>query len=373
MTSSTLLRPLDIDVEGAGDDLVATAPTFRPDLEREIDLIEEVARRTGFDAIGRSVARPDQQIGALTRSQHERRLVTDALVGAGGAETVTVPLVAPDALHPFDPGPAVELANPLRADESVLRTRLLPGLLTVAAGNAARGRPDLALFELGTVFDAPAPDPDALLPTERTHLAGLLTGTLARRPLEPDRPVDAYDAVDWLRAVLDALELAGWTLEPATVPGYHPTRAARLVVDGVDAGPVGELAAATLTRATAPGPAVAFEIDLDTLADAPRRDRSFQELSPFPPSTIDLAFVVRDDVPAAALARTLGDAAGPVLESVRPFDEYRGEQLGVGVKSLAFMLVFRAADHTLTDAEVAELRRRGIDAAAAAHDATLRE
>ena len=104
---------------------------------------------------------------------------------------------------------------------------------------------------------------------------------------------------------------------------------------------------------------MAFEVDLETLCSAARRDRSFRTLSPFPPSTIDLAFVVRDDVPAAALARTLRDAAGAVLETVRPFDEYRGEQLGEGRKSLAFMLVFRAPDHTLTDA--------------AAHDATLRE
>jgi phenylalanyl-tRNA synthetase beta chain len=365
------LRPLEIDVEGAGDEIVATAPTFRPDLEREIDLIEEVARRTGFDAIGRSIARPAEQIGALSHRQRDRRLVTDALVGLGGSEAVTIPLVAPGALAPFEAGPAVELANPLRADESVLRTTLLPGLLTVAAANAARGRPDVALFELGTVFGTPAPGD--VHPTERLHLAGLLTGTVARRPLEVDRPADGYDALDWLRAVLDALGVASWALEPAAVPGYHPTRAARLVSDGDDTGTVGELAAATLAGATAPGPAVAFEVDLETLCDAPRRDRSFRVLSPFPSSTIDLAFVVRDRVPAATLAQTLRDAAGNLLEAVRPFDEYRGEQFGAGVKSLAFTLTFRAPDHTLTDAEVAELRRRCIDAVTGHHDATLRD
>jgi phenylalanyl-tRNA synthetase beta chain len=365
------LRPLQIDVEGAGDDIVAIPPTFRPDLDREIDLIEEVARRTGFDAIGRSVARPDEQIGALSHRQRDRRLVTDALVGAGGSEAVTVPLVAPDALGPFDAGPAVELANPLRADESLLRTVLLPGLLTVAAANAARGRPDLALFEIGTVFGTPPPD--EVHPTERLHLAGILTGTVPRRPLESDRPIDVHDAVDWLRAVLDALEIATWTLEPAPVPGYHPTRAARLLTDGRETGTIGELAPATLTRAGAATPTVAFEVDLETLWGATRRDRSFQALSPFPPSTIDLAFVVRDEIPAAALAQTLRDAAGGVLETVRPFDEYRGEQLGDGMKSVAFMLVFRAPDHTLTDAEVADLRRECVDAVAAAHQATLRE
>ncbi len=366
-----VLRPLGIDVESAGDEIVAVPPSFRPDVDREIDLIEEVARRTGFDAIGRGIARPTEQIGALSRRQRERRLVVDALVGAGGAEVVAIPLVAPDALAPFDVGPAVELANPLRSDELTLRTTLVPGLLAVAAANAARGRPDVALFELGTVFGPPPAG--AKLPTERLHLAGLLTGSVHRRPVEVDRPVDGYDALDWLRAVLDALEIAGWALEPTAVPGYHPTRAARLRVDGHDVGTVGELASATATSADAPTPAVAFEADLDQLLDASRRDRSFRELSPFPPSTIDLAFVVPEILPAAAIVDSLRAAGGDLLEDVHPFDEYRGEQLGPDAKSVALTLTFRAADHTLTDAEVATLRTRSIERVTSDHDATLRE
>ncbi len=365
------LQPLEIDVTGHGDDLVATPPTFRPDLEREIDLIEEVARRVGFDAIGRSVARPRDQIGTLTRRQRERRLVADALVGAGAAEATTMPLVAPELLAPFGLGPPVELTNALRADESALRAALLPGLLTVAATNAARGRPDVALFELGTIFAAPTGG--AHLPVERQHVAALTTGTLTRRPLEPDRPVDLVDAVDLLRVVADALELADWDLDPTPIPGFHPTRAARVVVAGQPVGTVGELTAATLTATGAPSPAVAFEVDLDALAAAPRRDRAYQVPSPFPPSTIDLAFVVDETVTAAAVARTLRAAGGPLVEAVEAFDEFHGAQLGAHRKSLAFTLRFRAPDHTLTDAEVGELRQRGIDAVVAAHDATLRQ
>jgi phenylalanyl-tRNA synthetase beta chain len=364
------LQPLEIDVTGRGDDLVATPPTFRPDLEREIDLIEEVARRVGFDAIGRSVARPRDQIGTLTRAQHERRLVADALVGAGAAEATTIPLVAPDLLTPFELGPAVELTNSLRADESVLRTALIPGLLTIAAANAARGRPDLALFELGTIFAAPVPG--AHQPTERQHVAALTTGTLARRPLEPDRPLDVLDAVDLLRVVVDALELAEWELDPALIPGFHPTRAAHVVIAGQPVGVVGELTAATLATNGAPKPAVAFEVDLDAVAAAPRRARTFQMLSPFPPSTIDLAFVVDETITAAALARTLRAAGGPLVEAVEAFDEFHSPQLGAHRKSLAFTVRFRAPDHTLTDAEVGELRQHGIDAVVATHDATLR-
>jgi phenylalanyl-tRNA synthetase beta chain len=364
------LRPLGIDVSGRGDEIVATTPTFRPDLEREIDLIEEVARTVGFDAIGRGTARPRDQIGGLSRSQRERRAVADALVGAGCTEAVTMPLVAPAALADFGVTDPVPLANPLRADESVLRASLLPGLLAVAAANAARGRPDLALFELGTTFFAPPPD--RVLPTERTHVAALLTGTVHRRPLEPDRPVDVYDAADLLRAIADTLGLDDWAIEPATVPGYHPARAARLRAGGEVLGHAGELGPEPQARAGLPGPAVAIEADLERLLTAPRRDRTFRPLSPFPPSTIDLDFVLGDDVPAAAIADTLRAAIGPTLEDVRLFDEFRSDQLGPGKRSLAFTLRLRAADRTLTQADVAELRQRSIDAVAHRHGATLR-
>ena len=261
------LRPLEIDVTGNGDDIVAIPPTFRPDLEREIDLIEEVARRVGFDRIGRTVARPRDQVGGLTAAQTDRRHVADALVGTGAAEVTTIPLVAPALLARFGFADPVALANPLRADESVLRASLLPGLLTTAAANTARGRPDLGLFEVGTVFFPP--DTDQLLPVERLDVGAVLTGTLERRPLEADRPVDAYDAVDLVRVVADALELDGWDLEAATIPGYHPGRAARIRAGGVVVGAVGELHRDVLAAVGLAAPVVGFEADLEALRAAP--------------------------------------------------------------------------------------------------------
>ena len=363
------LRPLDIAVEGAGDDIVASPPTFRPDLTREIDLIEEVARSIGFASIGRRVARPADQVGGLTHEQQARRTIADTLVGAGCAEATTVPLVAPDALADFDTARPVILANPLRADESVLRSALVPGLLATAAANAARGRADVALFELGTVFLPPAAG--EVLPTERLHVAAVLTGVVARRPLEPDRPVDVADGVDLLRAIAEAIGLAAWDVEPGSLSGYDSTRTARLTVDGAAVGQAGEVAAGVLARHELHGPVVAVELDLTALASAPRRDRAFREPSPFPPSTIDLDFIVDESVPAARIVATLRAAGGDLLEAARPFDEYRGAQLGPGRKSLAFALVFRAR-HTLTQAEVAALRDRCIDAVTRTHDAVLR-
>ncbi len=367
------LRPLGIEVEGSGDDITAIAPTFRPDLEREIDMVEEVARRVGFASIGRTVARPREQVGGLTRRQHERRVVADALVGAGLSEAVTIPLVAPGDVEragaPMDR--LVEAANPLRAEESVLRTRILPGLLRAVAHNHAHGLSDVALFETGRVFLTPGGN-GALLPEEPTHLAVALAGSVRRRPVEPDRPVDAFDALDALRVVFDALEIADARTESAARPGFDPNRAAAVLVDGDEIGVVGELDRVLVGVLELAPPVVGFEVDVDRLLDARRRDRAFRPLSPYPPSTIDLAFVVGEEVAAGAVAATLQDAAGDVLEDVRFFDVFRSEALGETRKSLAFALRFRAPDRTLTDDEVGEIRRRCIDAATREHQAELR-
>jgi phenylalanyl-tRNA synthetase beta chain len=367
------LRPLGIEVDGSGDDITAIAPTFRPDLEREIDIVEEVARRIGFDAIGRTVARPDEEVGGLTRRQRELRTVADALVGAGLAEAVTIPLVAPTDLEragaPVDR--LVEAANPLRAEESVLRTRILPGLLRAVAYNHVHGLTDVALFELGRVFLAPTAK-DALLPDEPSHLAVALAGTVRRRPVEPDRPVDPYDAMDALRQVLDALEVADGRTELATRPGFDPARAAAIVVDGAEIGVVGEVDRSVLDALELVPPVVGFELDLGQLLHARRRDRAFRPPSPYPPSSIDLAFVVAEDVAAADVADTLRKAPGDLLEEVRLFDVFRSDALGARRKSLAYALRFRAPDRTLTDDEVGEVRQRCIDAVARDHGGELR-
>ena len=365
------LRPLDIDLEGSGDAIAAIPPTFRPDLEREIDLVEEVARRVGFDAIGRTVAKPDDQVGALTRPQRERRLVGDVLVGAGLCEAVTIPLVAVADLEctgaPLDR--LVEAANPLRAEESVLRTRILPGLLRAVARNRAHGLADVALFELGHVFLATGAE---TLPDEPHHLAAVIAGAVRRRPVEDDRPVDVHDAVDVLHQLFDALEVADGRTESAVRSGFHAARAAAVLVDGREVGAVGEVDGKVLEALDLAPPVVALEVDLDRLLAADRRDRAFRPPSAYPPSNIDLAFVVREDVAAGDVAGTLRASGGELLEDLRLFDVFRSGSLGDRRKSLAFALRFRAPDRTLTDEEVGGLRQRCIEAVTAAHGAELR-
>ncbi len=366
------LEPLGVVVERDGATLVATPPSWRPDLEREIDLVEEVARGIGFQHIGRTVPRPPQA-GGLTRRQRERRLVADALVGAGLSEAITLSLVAPADLEragaPTDR--VVRAANPLRAEESVLRTGVLPGLLRAAANNRAQGAPDVGLFEVGRVFLTPAANAGPL-PEEPEHVALVLAGARRRRPVEADRPIDGYDAIDAVLAVTDALGTETPELVRADVAGFEPGRCARVVVGAVDVGVVGELDGTRLGALGLEAPVVAAELVLDALLAAPRRDRAFRRLSRFPVSTIDLAFVVGSDVVAAAIAQTIRAACGDLLEGVHVFDVFESDALGAGRRSVAFTLRLRAHDRTLTDAEVGELRAAAIAAVTNAHGAELR-
>jgi phenylalanyl-tRNA synthetase beta chain len=370
------LRPLEIEIEelgaGGGDEFVAIAPTFRPDLEREIDMVEEVARRIGFNEIPRTLPHTTGVAGGLTVRQRERRVIEDVMVGTGASEAMTVPLIAAVDLERFglDTDGTVEATNALRAEEPYLRPAILPGLLKAGAYNAGQGMADLALFELGHVFSTPAPD--NLLPDERDHLALLLTGTVARGPIEPDRVVDPYDAVDALEALLEALELANVELVAGPAPGFDPTRSAAITVGGAAIGHLGALSSSVLDAFGIPVAGVAIELDVDGLMGAARRDRTFRAQSRFPGSSIDLAFVLPESVPGASVERTLRTATGDLLEAVRVFDEFRSNALGPDRRSLAFALRFRAPDRTLTDTEIAGLRQAAIDSVIAAHDAELR-
>jgi phenylalanyl-tRNA synthetase beta chain len=382
-TVKALLQPLGIDCTPVGDDGVfdAVCPTWRPDLEREIDLVEEVGRRHGLNRIRRTVPVSPGNVGLLTPRQRERRRVADVLVGAGYTEAMTLPLISPADLRRtgLEAGAVVEVENPLRSEESVLRPAIRPGLLKAVQYNASHGNANVALFEIGTVFfppdeEAAARRPvfdgvfhgdGALLPDEHEHLAAVRSGLIARRPFEADRVVEPADVVAVIDALRDALRLRDLQLESAQPPGYRPGRAAHVLVDGVVIGTVGEVADDVTRAHDLAAVVVTLELDVDLLLAGSRRDAAYVNVSRFPASNIDLAFIVRDDVAAAAVEAALRAAAGDLLEAVTLFDIFEGGALGPGQRSLAFSLQFRAPERTLTNEEVGELRRRCIDAAGA--------
>jgi phenylalanyl-tRNA synthetase beta chain len=344
--------------EAGADELAVTVPTWRWDTTTETDVVEEVARLHGYENIAHTVPRSDQ-VGHLTEYQHSRRLVRQVLVGAGCDETQPLPFLAPGDLERCGlPEEAITLTNPLVAEESVLRTSLLPGQLKAVAYNQSHRVGAVRLFEIGHVY--PPSTGDQLLPDEHEAMAVCLSG------------VDAGAAVEVLHLLERALALPNVDVRPAEIGGLHPTRAAEVVVAGAVRGSVGEVDPAVLDAYDIDGRVAWLELDLQATLDGPHGTRTYTPVSKFPSSDIDLAFVVPDAVRALDVRRTLVEAGGPLLVELQLFDVYRGTGVDPGSRSLAYRLRFQATDRTLTDLEVGEARAACIAAVETAHGATLR-
>ena len=353
----------EVDTEadsGTGDGaaLDVTIPTWRWDTATETDVAEEVARLHGYENIARTVPTANSA-GGLSAYQKDRRLVRDVLVGAGCLETQPMPFVAPGALEAVAlPEDGITLANPVDDRESVLRTSLLPGQLQAVAHNQRHFNGDVRLFEIGHVYGSPPQG--ELLPDEREFLAVALAGE------------EAPAAVAVLDLLAEALALPALELRAKALPGLHPGRSAEVVVAGRTRGQAGEIDPAVLEAAGVSGRVAWLQLDLQQVLGGPRARRRYRPVSKYPPSDVDLAFVVADDVAAARLERALRTGGGDLLVSVELFDSYRGPGVPEGSRSLAYRLRFQAADRTLTDANVAEARQRCIDEASQRTGATLR-
>jgi phenylalanyl-tRNA synthetase beta chain len=356
---SELLEPIGFATAPAADGLDVEIPSWRFDSETEIDVIEEIARHHGYSSLGRTLPRAETT-GGLTPAQAERRRLRALLVGRGLSEAMPMPFLAPGDLARCGlPDDGIVIANPLVAEQSVLRTALLPGLVGAVSYNWSHRNHGVRLFEIGHTFNRPSAA-DAELPDERECLGVALAG------------VDAPAAVHLWWFVAEELAVPGARLENAEVPGFHPTRAARVLVDGVAVAAVGEIDPGVL-EAHGIGERVAYlEVDLDGLLALPHRDRTYRAFSLFPTSDVDLAFEVDDGVPASEVEDAITGAGGDLLWSVRLFDVYRGAGVADGRRSLAYTLRLQAPDRTLTDADVAEVRQQVIDAVQTALPATLR-
>ncbi|HEX6392177.1 MAG TPA: phenylalanine--tRNA ligase subunit beta [Acidimicrobiales bacterium] len=360
--------------------LDVVVPSWRLDTEREIDVIEEVARMWGYSRIRRTVpAGTSGRAGGLTTHQKECRRIRDILAGAGYDEAWTTTFLAPGDLERagLDPA-AVEVENPLDQSESILRTSLLPGMLKAVKFNRDRQAGDVCLFEIGNVFAIPPKG--TVTPTE-TEMLGVIMAPVpatgrrqtAGSPDSDDDSRPAFSAARTWRLVSEALRLEGQQVQGDSVAGLHPARAARIVgSNGVAFGALGELDAEVAARYGLAGRLGYLELSLDALARERRTPFESRPVSRFPAGDIDLAFVLREDVPAGEVRSTIATAGGDLLEACWLFDIYRSEQLGLGNKSLAFRLRFRADDRTLDDADLAGLRQAAIDAVTSRHDAQLR-
>jgi phenylalanyl-tRNA synthetase beta chain len=360
-----LLRPLGFEPALRAPGLhTVGVPTWRLEVGREIDLVEEVARMWGYRRIPRTVpAGSGRRTGGLTPRQRERRRVRQVLAGSGLDEAWTTTFLAPGDLERagLDPS-AVEVENPLDRSESLLRTSLMPGLLKALRFNLDRQTDDLALFETGRIFRLPADGAD--LPVEEEHLgAAFLPTPVAGRPAT----AAVESAVRCWQFLEQALRLDGTTVEAGAVPGLHPGRSALLVgPDATVLGHVGEVDPEVVAAYGLAGRAGWLMVSLDALALAPRRSRLAADVSRYPASDVDLAFVAPDGLPAAVLVAAVRAAGGELVEDASVFDVYRGERVGAGRRSLALRVRLRALDRTLAESELASVRQKLIAAAAAA-------
>jgi phenylalanyl-tRNA synthetase beta chain len=304
------------------------APTWRArDVTREVDVVEEVARLR-LDEVPFTLPSRREMFGALSPLQRLRRRLEDLLVGLGLTETYT------PSLRPDDPNPqALRLPEPLSAELAVLRTTLLPSLVEAARRNVELGAERVRLFEIGRVY-LPADG----LPDEQTHVAAIVDGGWPR----------AKGIVDTIYAALKAEP----SFERVEHELLHPGKSA-----ATEAGVVGELHPGVLD-----GVWGAFELDLAKLLEVAREEVRYTDVVSFPPVHQDLAFAVPEEVSSAELVAAAREAAGEELRELRPFDVYRGEQVGDGRKSIAFAATFQSAERTLTDEDAARLRERIVAA-----------
>ena len=356
-----LLDPIGFTTELAPDgaSMRVALPAYRLDSDEEIDVVEEVGRMYGYARLGKTM--PVSSLsGHLTRRQLERRHLRTLLTGLGCAEAAPMPFLAPGDLERAGlPGDGITITNPLVAEESVLRTSLLPGLLKAVRHNVSHRNDGIALFEVGHVFKRPA-DPDAELPDERETFAVIVAGA------------DATAAVEAWRTVCDGLSVPGADVANAEMPGLHPTRSGVARVEGQPVGAVGEVDPEVLAAYDIPGRVAWLEVDLDRFLAHPHGEPTYVPVSRFPSSDIDLAFEVAEGTSATDVATAIAGAAGDLLGWVRLFDTYRGAGVSDGHRSLTYRIRLQARDRTLTDGEVGEVRQAIIDAVQSRHPAHLR-
>ena len=362
-----------------GELLHVLAPTFRPDLEREIDLYEEVLRLYGMDRIEPTLPGGAGRIGKRTVAEQKIQKINDTLRAAGLNETVTYSFAEPGDLDKLRMdkeglGMPVELLNPLNAEQSIMRQSIIPGLLHSLAYNQNHGVKNVQLYETGRVFFAAE---GKKKPKEKERVAAVLAGAMGD-PAWNNTPAafDFFDGKGIVESLLHELatpKVRFKALSAEEAPHLQPGRAAQVLSGGTVLGWVGEIHPLAADAFEATAPVVAFELDLDALVKTSQPARDYVDVPLFPAVTMDIALVVDEDVTNEKLMQVMRSAGGKLLSSIQLFDVYRDEErLGAGKKSMAYALEYRSPDKTLTAEEVNKQHERLIKKTCGATGAEVR-
>jgi len=372
-----ILRALGCAVDGTAP-LKVRVPTFRPDLTREEDLIEEIIRIHGYDRVPLTLPRGTTTPGSVAPALRADRRVRETLTRCGLVEVLTLTLVAPSAAASGGENP-VGLQNPLTQDHAALRTSLLPGLLDVLVTNASRRIGDVHVFELGRTFHSRG---RLERPEERRAIGIAMMGRwrFGWNVREEQAVADLFHLKGILEALLAEAGAAPWNVVghragDGSGEWWHPTRAAEVTVNDRVVARFGELHPDRAAAERLPHRVYLAEVDLETLFSARAQVpvAVYAGLPRHPEVERDLAVVVPEDVPAAEVERIVHEAAGPLVEAVELFDVYTGAPVPAGHRNLAYRLRLRAPDRTLTAAEAEEIMGRVRIALRTRAGAQLRE
>ena len=357
-----ILKRLDFDVETSRDVYQVTVPTFRSDVTREIDLIEEIARVYGYDNIPTTLPKGDIPVPPPNPKTKVHNLLKRFLLAAGMMEAVNysfcdpncfdkIRLTANDSLRD-----TLKLRNPLSPEMSVLRTTLLPSLLENAQHNRNHQTDTIALFEIGGVFIQNSEQ------KEPERVAGILAGQIGEGVYSnPYRQPDFFDIKGLVEGILEVCGIVDYTLQKTDMPIFHPGRNAEVLLDDRRIGTFGEAHPVVLENYDLPYKAYLFECDVEGLVDTAVFTKRFEPISIYPKVARDLAIVVDKEILSDMPTELIYATGGDIVESVRLFDVYEGEQVPEGKKSLAYTITYHSTTETLTDKAVNALHDKVVE------------
>ena len=349
-----VFRRLGFGLTGNAEEFTVSVPRRRWDIHIEADLYEEIARIYGYDKLPATLPKDDGTAGELTETQKLRRKVRTVAEGAGLTEVITYALTTPEKAVQFSTNPSnlTELMWPMTVDRSVLRQNMVAGILDTVAYNVARKNKDLALYEIGKVFEQKG-NPQEELPTEINSFAFALTGLVTEKDFQTSAiPVDFFYAKGILEALFDRLGLKVEYTTTQALTSMHPGRTATISLDGQVIGFVGQVHPVVAKAYNIPETYVA-EVSLTAVEQAIQPAKPFVEVTKFPAVTRDIALLLKAEISHKEVVEAIEAARVKRLTDIKLFDVFSGEKLGLGMKSMAYTLTFQNPEDTLEDEEVA--------------------
>lgn len=366
------LRALGMELEKSDDSFHVSPPSYRVDIEREIDLIEEIARLKGYSAI------PAESLSGSMPTPHPHEMVLDFMLvkrfmaNAGYNEVVNYSFISPDELDRLAvPSQdilrrTIKILNPISEELSSMRSTIIPGLLNIAAVNIKKQNKELRLFEVGKVFLSGNNHY-----SEGLRLSALMTGEKA--PLLWKKGADIYDLKGSLENLLDLLNLRDYTFKNCSdIPWLHPGKGAKVFSGEIEIAVIGELHPSVVENYDLGQKLYIFDLDLGAVNKVSREGKSFHDIPVYPFVERDVALLVDKNVSLSAIMESFRQAECELLESVEAFDHFEGESIGESKKSVAFRLRYRCFNKTLTDEEVNKLHASIVKGVVKESGATVR-